>query len=580
MYLEFVEQSKKVLNEAKKFNVTENSDNLGTIFDIKDGIITVLNLKAPMGSLIKIQTKENGVVDAIVLNIEHDSIKALLVCEDTFVSEGDIVISENEMPNINFSWDLFGKIINIKGDIIDSLDNTSRSEDDNINENLIIERKAAGIIERDSVNRPVLTGILSIDSMIPIGRGQRELIIGDRQTGKTALAVDILLNNHSADKYIPVTDINSEKIITNTLYVDYSIYVAIGQKQSTVAQLAKVIRQNNAGKNIMIIAANAADTAAEQFLAPYVGAAIGEHLAANGYDALVIYDDLSKHAVAYRQISLLLRRPPGREAYPGDIFYVHSRLLERAARFAESGSLTALPIIETQAGDISAYIPTNVISITDGQIFLETELFYKGIRPAINVGLSVSRVGSAAQFLLMRQIAGSLKLELAQFREVEAFASFGSDLDEITQYKINHGSKLIELLKQDQYSPQNIFEQLLLLYAGIYGYLDNLTSQQINAFKIHIKNLFLFQADWFSDFSLLGDLVINFLQKDDLIDMYDFTSDDITDLTQIFINSLEKIVNDSKIFILTSQISTDNIVKNNSYFINDSNFVNNTQINE
>ncbi len=349
------------------------------------------------------------------------------------------------------------------------LQNVSRSR---------VETKAPGIIARKSVHEPMQTGLKAVDSLVPIGRGQRELIIGDRQTGKTAIAIDTIC----AQKAINQTKGEKEKL--------YCVYVAIGQKRSTVAQLVRTLKEENALDYTVVVAATASDPAPLQFLAPYSGCAIGEYFRDNGMHALIIYDDLSKQSVAYRQMSLLLRRPPGREAFPGDVFYLHSRLLERAAKMSDecqSGSLTALPVIETQAGDVSAYIPTNVISITDGQIFLETELFYKGVRPAINVGLSVSRVGSAAQLPAMKQVAGSLKLELAQYREVAAFAQFGSDLDPATQYLLNRGARLTEVLKQGQYSPMTIQEQVVVVYAATKGYLDKIKVADILNFE---KQLF------------------------------------------------------------------------------------------
>jgi F-type H+-transporting ATPase subunit alpha len=391
---------------------------------------------------------------------------------------------------------------------------------------LAIDTKAPGIIERKSVNESMETGILAIDSMIPIGRGQRELIIGDRQTGKTAIAIDTIIHNNC----------------------DVYIYVAIGQKRSTVAKLVRKLEEHNVMKNTIVVAATASDSASMQFLAPYSGCAIGEFFMNELLkDVVIIYDDLSKQAVAYRQLSLLLRRPPGREAYPGDVFYLHSRLLERAANILVidgentiTSSLTALPIIETQAGDVSAYIPTNVISITDGQIFLETELFYKGIRPAINVGLSVSRVGSAAQSKAMKQVAGTLKLELAQFREVEAFSSFGSDLDETTQHILNRGSKLVELLKQDQYDPVDNFAQILLLNAGMRGYLDSLSFPQIRLFKdMVVKIVKLNSANETAVFNLdtLYELVcdINTSSNEFTLNMYELELD-------YFLSSIRNIV--------------------------------------
>lgn len=364
---------------------------------------------------------------------------------------------------------LLGRVVDSLGNAIDGL-GPIQSDD-----RQRVELKAPGIIPRKSVHEPMQTGLKSVDSLVPIGRGQRELIIGDRQTGKTAIAMDTILNQKAA--FMDEAQVNQRL---------YCIYVAIGQKRSTVANMVKVLRDHGAMDYSIVVAATASEAAPLQFLAPYSGCAIGEYFRDNGKHALIIYDDLSKQAVAYRQMSLLLRRPPGREAYPGDVFYLHSRLLERAAKMNENhgaGSLTALPVIETQAGDVSAYIPTNVISITDGQIFLETELFYKGIRPAINVGLSVSRVGSAAQIKAMKQVAGSLKLELAQYREVAAFAQFGSDLDASTQHLLNRGEKLTELLKQKQYVPMAAEEQVCVLYAGVRGYLDKVQTKEISKFE-------------------------------------------------------------------------------------------------
>jgi len=532
---------------------TYTNYNEGIVNTVKDGIVSISGLNdAKMGELVIITLTVNNTdittVNAIILNIEYDSIKALVLGNDILINEGDIVTTTNAVPTIVFNKNLFGKIITPVGTVIDTLVYDDDIVSDSVE--LAIEQKALGIIDRDSVNSPVLTGILAIDSMIPIGRGQRELIIGDRQTGKTAIVLDTLLNNHSTELQTLRDDkLYNDFTLTSLLYVDYSIYVAIGQKQSTVAQFARRLVEFNAAKNVLIIAANASDSAALQFLAPYAGAAIGEFLAQQGYHAVVIYDDLSKHAVAYRQISLLLRRPPGREAYPGDVFYLHSRLLERAAKLINGGSLTALPIIETQSGDISAYIPTNVISITDGQIFLESELFYKGIRPAINIGLSVSRVGSAAQYTVMKQLAGSLKLELAQYREVEAFASFGSDLDETTQYLIKHGRTLIELLKQTQFTTQNIFEQIILIYAGMYNYLDTLTDNQIDNFKNFIHVLFINNCVEFSLISLLQDLSIVFFSNSDLMVYYNFNIEDINEIQEVFFNVVESIIVDSLFFL-------------------------------
>ena len=396
----------------------------------------------------------------MALNLEEDNVGVVVFGSDRAIKEGDIVKRTQRIVDVPVGEGLLGRVVDGLGIPIDGAGPISG------NERRRVELKAPGIIARKSVHEPLMTGLKCVDALVPIGRGQRELIIGDRQTGKTAVAIDAILNQKDTDVYC--------------------VYVAVGQKRSTVANLVKVLKENGADKYSCIVAATASDPAPLQFLAPYSGCAIGEWFRDNGKHALIIYDDLSKQAVAYRQMSLLLRRPPGREAYPGDVFYLHSRLLERAAKMSDdtgAGSLTALPVIETQAGDVSAYIPTNVISITDGQIFLETELFYKGIRPAINVGLSVSRVGSAAQVKAMKQVAGKMKLELAQYREVAAFAQFGSDLDEGTQALLNRGARLTEVLKQDQYSPMPMANMVVLLYGATRGYLDKLPVSVVKKFE-------------------------------------------------------------------------------------------------
>ena len=411
----------------------------------------------------------NG-VKGMALNLETDNVGIVVLGNnDRDIQEGDSVKRTGEITNIPIGEEMLGRVINTLGEPIDG------GAPINASQKKPVEAKAPGIIPRQSVNEPMQTGLKSIDSLVPIGRGQRELIIGDRQTGKTAVAVDAILNQKS--NFAEGVDPNQRL---------YCIYVAVGQKRSTVANIVKVLRDHGALDYSVVLAATASEAAPLQFLAPYSGCALGEYFRDTGRHCLIIYDDLSKQAVAHRQISLLLRRPPGREAYPGDVFYLHSRLLERAAKMHDNfggGSLTALPIIETQAGDVSAYIPTNVISITDGQIFLEAELFYKGIRPAINVGLSVSRVGSAAQIKAMKQVAGSLKLELAQYREVAAFAQFGSDLDVATQNLLNRGERLTELLKQKQYVPMKAEEQVCLLYAGVRGFLDKLETTELGRFE-------------------------------------------------------------------------------------------------
>ena len=438
----------------------------GTVISIGDGIARVFGLsKVQAGEMVEFSSGVKG----MVFNLETDNVGVVVLGNnDRDIQEGHSIKRTSEIFNIPIGDEMLGRVLNALGEPIDGGPPTHAKRKQRV------EVKAPGIIPRKSVHEPMQTGLKSVDSLVPIGRGQRELIIGDRQTGKTAVAVDTILNQKAAH------DAGDEKKKL------YCIYVAIGQKRSTVANIVKVLRDHDAMKYTIVLAATASEAAPLQFLAPYSGCALGEHFRDNGRHALIIYDDLSKQAVAYRQISLLLRRPPGREAYPGDVFYLHSRLLERAAKLNEKfggGSLTALPIIETQAGDVSAYIPTNVISITDGQIFLEAELFYKGIRPAINVGLSVSRVGSAAQIKAMKQVAGSLKLELAQYREVAAFAQFGSDLDTTTQNLLNRGEKLTELLKQKQYVPMAAEEQVCLLYAGVRGFLDKLETSEIGKFE-------------------------------------------------------------------------------------------------
>jgi len=404
----------------------------------------------------------------MALNLEADNVGIVILGSDNLIKEGDVVRRTGAIVDVPIGPALLGRVVDALGNPIDAkgpIESKTRSR---------VQMKAPGIIPRKSVHEPMQTGLKAIDSMVPIGRGQRELIIGDRQTGKTAIALDTILNQRKLNEG---TD-ESKKL--------YCVYVAIGQKRSTVAQFVKTLEAYGAMKYTIVVAATASEAAPLQFIAPYAGAAMGEYFRDNGMHSLIIYDDLSKQAVAYRQMSLLLRRPPGREAYPGDVFYLHSRLLERAAKLSatyKSGSMTALPIIETQAGDVSAYIPTNVISITDGQIFLEADLFFKGIRPAINVGLSVSRVGSAAQTKAMKQVAASLKLELAQYREVAAFAQFGSDLDASTQYLLNRGARLTELLKQPQYSPLAVEHQVAIIYCGVRGYLDKMEIPKILKFE-------------------------------------------------------------------------------------------------
>jgi len=406
-------------------------------------------------------------IKGMALNLENDNVGIVIFGNDKLIGEGDLVKRTNFIVDVPVGKELLGRVIDPLGIPIDgkgALKTETRRR---------VEVKAPGIIPRKSVHEPMQTGLKAVDALIPIGRGQRELIIGHRQTGKTAVVIDTIINQKE----------QFDKKLKNALYC---IYVAIGQKRSTVAQIVKILEKAGALSYTIIVAATASDPAPLQFLAPFSGCTMGEYFRDSGLHCLIIYDDLSKQAVAYRQMSLLLRRPPGREAYPGDVFYLHSRLLERAAKMGEKaglGSLTALPIIETQAGDVSAYIPTNVISITDGQLFLETELFYKGIRPAMNVGISVSRVGSAAQVKAIKQVAGKMKLELAQYREVAAFAQFGSDLDAATQHQLNRGARLTELLKQKQYQPLTVTEQVFVLYAGVRGYLDSVPLSQVGAYE-------------------------------------------------------------------------------------------------
>lgn len=432
---------------------------VGTVLQVGDGIARIHGLnKAMAGELLQF---DSGVM-GMVLNLEEDSIACVLLGEDVLVKEGEEVRRTERIVEVPVGKELLGRIISPIGEPLDGRGPINAKKYNPV------ERKAPGVIFRQPVKEPLQTGLKAIDSMIPIGRGQRELIIGDRQTGKTAIAIDTIINQkdtHKTDS--PV----------------YCIYVAVGQKSSTVARVIKTLEDNGAMDYTVVISANASEPAPLQYLAPYTGAAIGEYFRDNGMHALVIYDDLSKHAQAYRQVSLLLRRPPGREAYPGDVFYLHSRLLERAAKLNDDeggGSLTALPIIETQAGDVSAYIPTNVISITDGQIYLEPSLFYAGTRPAINVGISVSRVGGNAQIKAMRQVAGQLRLSLAQFRELEAFAKFGSDLDKATQAQLTRGQRLVEILKQDQYVPMPVERQVALIFLGTAGYLDAIPLEEVS----------------------------------------------------------------------------------------------------
>jgi F-type H+-transporting ATPase subunit alpha len=460
------EISEILKKQIASFDTEQNVAETGQVLSVGDGIARVFGLQNVMaGELVEFPSAG---IKGMALNLETDNVGIVVFGDDTRIREGDTVTRTRDIVDVPVGKGLLGRVVDGLGNPIDGkgpLTDVKRSR---------VEVKAPGIIPRMSVHEPMQTGLKAIDALIPVGRGQRELVIGDRQTGKTAVVIDAIINQKGAN----AGDDEKKKL--------YCIYVAIGQKRSTVAQLVRTLEENGALQYSIIVAATASDPAPMQFLAPYTGCAMGEFFRDNGMHAMICYDDLSKQAVAYRQMSLLLRRPPGREAYPGDVFYLHSRLLERAAKMSEAfgaGSLTALPIIETQAGDVSAYIPTNVISITDGQIFLETELFFRGIRPAVNVGLSVSRVGSAAQIKAMKKVAGSIKLELAQYREMAAFAQFASDLDASTQNLLARGARLTELLKQPQYSPMPVEEQVISIYAGTKGYLDKIPVGKVGEFE-------------------------------------------------------------------------------------------------
>ena len=452
-------------SEIKDINDQTKVSEVGTVLTVGDGIARVYGLdNVQAGEMVEFPGKIKG----MALNLEDDNVGVVIFGSDKSIKEGDIVKRTKSIVEVPTGKSLLGRVVDGLGNPIDGKGPLKDTEMRRA------ELKAPGIIPRKSVHEPMQTGIKAIDSLIPIGRGQRELIIGDRQTGKTAVIVDTILNQKSNNSL----DDESKKL--------YCIYVSIGQKRSTVAQIVKTLEENGAMEYSIVVAATASDPAPLQFLAPYTGCAMGEYFRDNGMHSVIFYDDLSKQAVAYRQMSLLLRRPPGREAFPGDVFYIHSRLLERAAKMSDAngaGSLTSLPVIETQAGDVSAYIPTNVISITDGQIFLETELFFKGIRPAVNVGLSVSRVGSAAQIKAMKQVSGSIKLDLAQFREMEAFSQFASDLDQSTRNLLERGRRLTEILKQPQYSPLKVEEQVVVIFAGVKGFLDKIEINQITKFE-------------------------------------------------------------------------------------------------
>ena len=465
MEIRAAEISSVIKDQIANFETKADVAEVGTVLSVGDGIARVYGLdKVQAGEMVEFP----GGIKGMALNLEMDNVGISIFGNDTGIKEGDTVKRTGEIVDVSVGKELLGRVVDGLGNPIDGKGTI------NAKEKRRIELKAPGIIPRQSVFEPMQTGIKALDALVPIGRGQRELIIGDRQTGKTAVAVDTILNQKS---------VNQSKNEKDKLYC---IYVAIGQKRSTVAQIVKTLEDNGAMEYTIVVSATASEPAPLQFLSAYTGCTMGEYFRDNGMHALIIYDDLSKQAVAYRQMSLLLRRPPGREAYPGDVFYIHSRLLERAAKMSDEhggGSLTALPIIETQAGDLAAYIPTNVISITDGQIFLETNLFFAGIRPAINVGLSVSRVGSAAQTKAMKKIAGPVKLELAQYREMAAFAQFASDLDASTKQLLDRGARLVEILKQGQYSPLTVPEQVVSVYAGVRGYLDKLAVNDVVRFE-------------------------------------------------------------------------------------------------
>ncbi|PZR84596.1 MAG: F0F1 ATP synthase subunit alpha [Stutzerimonas stutzeri] len=458
----------QISNFGSEASVTE----VGQVLSVGDGIARVYGLdKVQAGEMVEFETGVRG----MALNLESDNVGVVIFGPDREIKEGQTVKRTGAIVDVPVGKELLGRVVDALGNPIDGkgpIKSAQRAR---------VDVKAPGIIPRKSVHEPMATGLKAIDALIPIGRGQRELIIGDRQTGKTAVALDAILNQKPLNvEGAP----ESQKL--------YCVYVAVGQKRSTVAQLVKVLEERGAMEYSIVVAATASDPAPMQFLAPFAGCSMGEYFRDNGMHAVIIYDDLSKQAVAYRQMSLLLRRPPGREAYPGDVFYLHSRLLERAAKMGDAagnGSLTALPVIETQANDVSAYIPTNVISITDGQIFLETDLFYQGIRPAVNVGLSVSRVGSSAQTKATKKVAGKIKGELAQYREMAAFAQFGSDLDAVTQRLLNRGARLTELLKQPQFSPLKMEEQVVVIYAGVNGYLDPLPVSKVRAFEDGLLSL-------------------------------------------------------------------------------------------
>ncbi len=487
MSIKASEISSIIRDQINNFESQADISEVGTVLKVGDGVAQVYGLdNVQAGEMVEF----TGGVQGMALNLEEDNVGIVIFGDDRGIKEGDTVKRTQKIVEVPVGKGLLGRVVDALGNPIDGKGPIQSSESSRI------EVKAPGIIPRQSVSEPMQTGLKALDSLVPIGRGQRELIIGDRQTGKTAVAIDTIINQ----KEINQSDDESKKL--------YCIYVAIGQKRSTVAQVVKTLEENGAMEYTIVVAASASDPAPLQFLAPYAGCSMGEFFRDNGMHGLIVYDDLSKQAVAYRQMSLLLRRPPGREAFPGDVFYLHSRLLERAAKMNDEnggGSLTALPVIETQAGDVSAFIPTNVISITDGQIFLETELFFSGIRPAINVGLSVSRVGSAAQTKAMKKVAGKIKLELAQYREMAAFSQFASDLDASTKQLLARGERLTELLKQDQYVPMSVADQVLSLYSGVRGFLDKIEISKITDFQVKfLEGLRANHSDIFDEINNTG----------------------------------------------------------------------------
>ena len=487
MSIKASEISSIIRDQINNFESQADISEVGTVLKVGDGVAQVYGLdNVQAGEMVEF----TGGVQGMALNLEEDNVGIVIFGDDRGIKEGDTVKRTQKIVEVPVGKGLLGRVVDALGNPIDGKGPIQSSESSRI------EVKAPGIIPRQSVSEPMQTGLKALDSLVPVGRGQRELIIGDRQTGKTAVAIDTIINQ----KEINQSDDELKKL--------YCIYVAIGQKRSTVAQVVKTLEENGAMEYTIVVAASASDPAPLQFLAPYAGCSMGEFFRDNGMHGLIVYDDLSKQAVAYRQMSLLLRRPPGREAFPGDVFYLHSRLLERAAKMNDEnggGSLTALPVIETQAGDVSAFIPTNVISITDGQIFLETELFFSGIRPAINVGLSVSRVGSAAQTKAMKKVAGKIKLELAQYREMAAFSQFASDLDASTKQLLARGERLTELLKQDQYVPMSVADQVLSLYSGVRGFLDKIEISKITDFQVKfLEGLRADHSDIFDEINNTG----------------------------------------------------------------------------